>query len=356
MEIHLVVPAGLDEASRPSGGNVYDRRLRDALRADGHAVRQHEVPGRWPRPTPDDSARLDAVLAGLPEDAAVLVDGLLGCAAAEVVAPACGRLRVTMLVHLPLGAGTDEAAPDAAIGEARVLRRSAAVITTSGWSRDWLISAYALEPRQVSVAHPGVDPADLAVGTPEGQRLLCVATVRRAKGHDVLADALAELDDLAWHCTCVGPTDVEPDFVAALGRRTTAAGVEGRLDLVGARTGDQLSETYAATDLLVVPSRGETFGMVVSEALARGIPVVAAEVGGVSEALGLTPGSGRPGLLTPPGDSAALASALRRWLEDPALRSRLRLAAVDRRSRLQGWPYTARLVQAVLTATIRRSG
>jgi glycosyltransferase involved in cell wall biosynthesis len=88
--------------------------------------------------------------------------------------------------------------------------------------------------------------------------------------------------------------------------------------------------------------------MVIAEALARGLPVVAAEVGGVPEALGHGVDGTRPGLLVPPGDPAALREALRSWLEDAALRRRLRAAARERRASLADWSTTTSAVAEVL--------
>ena len=73
----------------------------------------------------------------------------------------------------------------------------------------------------------------------------------------------------------------------------------------------------------MLPSRAETYGMVVTEALARGIPVLGTQVNGVPEALGAAPDGTVPGLLVPPGDPAALAAALRDWLTDAGLRAAL---------------------------------
>jgi glycosyltransferase involved in cell wall biosynthesis len=93
--------------------------------------------------------------------------------------------------------------------------------------------------------------------------------------------------------------------------------------------------------------------MVVTEALARGLPVIAAEVGGVPEALGQDADGCRPGVLVAPEDRVALAGALRTWLTDAALRARLRGAARDRRATLQPWSSTASVIAGVLAGATR---
>jgi glycosyltransferase involved in cell wall biosynthesis len=118
----------------------------------------------------------------------------------------------------------------------------------------------------------------------------------------------------------------------------------------GPRTGAALERAYAAADLLVLASHTETYGMVVTEALARGLPVLATDVGGVSEALGHGDDGTRPGLLVPPGDPAALGAALRAWLGDAGLRGSLRRAARERRASLRPWAATSSDVAGVLAA------
>ena len=97
--VHVVVPDSIDDPARPSGGNVYDRRVCAGLAAAGWEVREHQLPGAWPA---GDLAALHDVLAGLPDGAVVLVDGLIGCAAAEILVPAAARVAVVVLVHMPL--------------------------------------------------------------------------------------------------------------------------------------------------------------------------------------------------------------------------------------------------------------
>ena len=135
--------------------------------------------------------------------------------------------------------------------------------------------------------------------------------------------------------------------------RRRAFGLGDRVRFVGPRTGAELDRAYAAADLLVLASHAETYGMVVTEALARGLPVIASEVGGVTEALGHGHDGTRPGLLVPPGDPAALGAALRAWLGDAGLRGRLRRAARERRASLRGWPATTSVVAGVLAGAAR---
>ena len=135
-------------------------------------------------------------------------------------------------------------------------------------------------------------------------------------------------------CVCVGSLDRDPAFAEGLRRRSLDDGLGDRVYFPGPRTGADLDRSYAAADVLVLASRAETYGMVVTEALARGLPVVAAEVGGLPEALGHGADGMRPGLLVPPGDPAALGAALRAWLGDAGLRRRLRRAARERRASL----------------------
>ena len=99
---------------------------------------------------------------------------------------------------------------------------------------------------------------------------------------------------------------------------------------------------------MVLASRAETYGMVIAEALARGLPVIAAQVGGVPEALGHGGDDIRPGVLVAPDDAGALGAAVRAWLRDAALRDRLRRAAAERRETLPRWPATTSVVAGVL--------
>lgn len=350
--VHFVVPAGIDDPARPSGGNAYDRRVSQGLAAAGWTVHMHEVPGSWPRPDAQALGALAAVVGGIPEDALVLVDGLVASPAPHVLVPEAVRLRLVVLVHMPLGCGGAKDSGDRD-REGAVLSAAAAVVTTSAWARQALLDLYPVQADRLHVAAPGVDPAELAPGTATAGALLSVAAVIPDKGHDLLVDALAPLTDFRWHCQCVGTLERDPAFVERLRARVLDRGMDGRVRFSGTQTGSALARSYAAADVLVLPSRAETYGMVVAEALARGLPVVAAGVGGVPEALGHGADGARPGLLVAPDDPVALRDALRAWFEDDGLRCRLRKAAGERRESLTGWSTSAAAVAEVLAGAAR---
>ena len=353
-EVHVVVPEGVDDPARPSGGNAYDRRVCRGLSALGWTVHQHPIAGAWPQPYEKGHPALGRAVAQIPDGAVVLLDGLIASAAPEVLVPQAHRLAQVVLVHMPRGHRPPEDEADAIRADEReVLTAAAAIVTTSAWTRRRLGELYALPADRVHVAEPGVDAADLAPGTAAGDALLCVAAVTPDKGHDVLLDALATATDLSWRCACVGSLDRDRAFADAVRRRARERGLGDRVHFPGPCTGPALDRAYAAADLLVLPSHAETYGMVVTEALARGLPVLATEVGGVTEALGHGEDGTRPGLLVPPGDPAALGAALRRWLGDSELRARLRTAARERRESLRRWPATATALAGVLAGAAR---
>ena len=335
--LHAVLPVAVHDPTRPSGGNTYDQHLVAGLTALGWTVHEQLVTGRWPEPDATARRSLAEAVGRVGGGAPVLVDGLLASRSPDVLVPLSRRTPLVVLVHLPLGGEPERA----------VLAAASAVVTTSAWSRDRVVALHGLDAPRVHVAEPGTDPAPPATGTPGGGSLLCVGAVTPTKGHDVLADALATLTDLPWRCVVAGSLEVDAPFAAGVVERTRRAGVADRVTFVGSLTPDAVGDAYAAADLLVQPSRVETYGIAVADALARGLPAVASDVGGLPGTLRGT-GDSVPGLLVPTGDPAALAQALRAWLTDPGLRGRLRASAVARRDTLTAWSQTTRRVADVL--------
>jgi glycosyltransferase involved in cell wall biosynthesis len=348
VRVHVVVPGGFDDPGRATGGNVYDQRVCAELAEAGWDVLVTTVAAAWPVPGPGARADLARIVSAIPDGEIVLIDGLIASPAAEQLLPHTGRIRMTVLLHTPLVAILD--APHDATAqrsERAVLRAATGVVVTSEWTRQQVLARYAIPAHRIHVARPGADRA-AAPPRPVRGRLICVGVLDRHKGQDLLIEALAGLAERDWHCLLAGSPDRNPAYAERLRARIARLGYGHRVRLAGVLTGAALSHAYTTADLLVAPSRSETYGMVVTEALAHGLPVIAAAVGGLPEALGSAPDGTRPGQLVPPGDPAALAAAIGVWLGDERHRQRLRAAARQRRLALHGWEQTTRVIANAL--------
>jgi glycosyltransferase involved in cell wall biosynthesis len=340
MQVHFVVPGPLDQRT---GGYLYDRRIIEGLRAQGATVTVHELAGRFPlvdeAACEAAAAALDAMGGGLP-----VIDGL--------ALPAFADLRTRLprswvaLVHHPLalesGLATEQVETLARI-ERRLLPLARRVIVTSPHTATDL-AAYQVPPARIGVVLPGTDPAPLARGSGgPGVALLCVASLTARKGHLVLLEALAELLDLEWHLTCAGSPDRDPQTAQAVGATIARLGLDDRVSLVGEQDEAGLAPLYERADLFVLASYHEGYGMVLAEALAHGLPIVATKAGAIP---GTVPPSA--GMLVEPGDPAAFAGALRQVMAEPSLRDLLSAGATSERERLPGWADAVRAFSAEL--------
>jgi len=333
----FIVPEGIEDPARVSGGNVFDQRVREGLKGRGWDVQTVEV-------HPENSGRCADALSRVPTGRIVLVDGLVGVHSAAAIEGAAERLCIVVLAHMVVAAFAGSE-PREIEGEARVLRCARRIIATSEWVRSEFVERRLASPDRVVVATPGSDDAPVAGGTTTGGSLLCVGVVAPHKGQDTLVEALADLGaGLPWSCTIAGSVAVDPAFAARVAARAESAGLSERLTWAGVLSRDRLDAAYAGADLLVAPSRTESYGMAVAEALRRGIPVLASGVGGIPEAVA----PGNAAVLVPPGRPQALSDALRAWMIDPDLRTRLTDAARRGRSRRPRWSDTVKTIHTTL--------
>jgi glycosyltransferase involved in cell wall biosynthesis len=162
--------------------------------------------------------------------------------------------------------------------------------------------------------------------------LLCVGTVSPRKGHDVLVAALERVADLPWRCVCVGGLQRTPDHARAVWDLIVASGLEDRVVLAGEVDAPALDELYHGASIFVLASHYEGYGMVLTEALARGLPIVSSTAGAIPHTV-----PDGAGILVPPGDAAALADALRVLLTDPQRRGAIAATALTHAAALPDW-------------------
>lgn len=344
--VAFVIPG---ELTTPTGGYAYDRRVLALLPVQNVAVRHLALPGSFPDPSLEDLEKTFEILGACAPDEILLVDGL-----AYGALPA-GRLKrlpnkIVALVHHPLALEnglTPQRAGELRASESAALAMADRVIAVSETTADVLIREFGTSPDKLCIAKPGTDRVERAKraqahdaeATP---RLLAVGSIVPRKGYDHLVSALAGLKALPWTISIAGALDRSPATLAALRDQIASLDLVDRVHLTGPLDAEALDAAYATTDLFVSASLFEGYGMVLAEAMARGLPIVAATGGAAAETI-----PDGVAIKVPPGDADALREALHAMLADKTLRASLADAAWKAARELPTWEETARIVAAV---------
>jgi glycosyltransferase involved in cell wall biosynthesis len=344
--VAFAVPGDL---ATPTGGYAYDRRMIAELQQLGWQVDVIDLGDGFPRPSPEQKTRARSLLAAVPPGCPIVIDGL----ALGVLPEACHALHrwhpLVALVHHPLALETGMSASEAEAlrsSERAALAATRAVIVTSQPTARLLNAEYGVGAGRITVAPPGTDHDAMAAGSTDGVvRLLSVGAVVPRKGFDVLMEALATLADLPWRLVVAGDTKRDPATTARLEADIVRFGLKERVQLLGAVAPERVSELYAGADVFVLASRFEGYGMAFAEAMAHGLPIVGTTGGAIPETV-----PAEAGILVPPEDSAALAAALRRLIEDPVERKRLAEGARNVATTLPTWAESAKLFARAVEA------
>jgi glycosyltransferase involved in cell wall biosynthesis len=341
LEVAFAVPGDIDA---PTGGYGYARKLLALVPDLGVSLQHIRLPGGFPHPSGAELVETERLLSARPQPLR-LVDGLAyGALPAALVRRLPGATMA--LVHHPL-AFENGLAPQRRDELLRSERESLAaakqVIASSRFTARLLAAEFGVPVEKLTVAEPGTEPAPRAKGGGKPVRLLAVGAVSPRKGYDVLARALAAMRDRDWRLTIAGSLDRAPQAATALAGLIAAEGLAGRVALAGAVNDGKLARLYDGADIFVSPSLFEGYGMVLAEAMARGLPIVASTGGAAAETV-----PDAAAIKVPPGDAAALAAALRDMIADPQSRRRFADASWAAGERLPRWEDTAAAVAAVL--------
>ena len=341
--IVFAIPGDIDA---PTGGYGYDRRLLREWHEAGIEARHLALSGSFPFPTETDLATTEQLLAATAPDDVLLVDGLAYGAFPEALAARFGH-RLVALVHHPLALETGlnpETSAALRQSETLVLRHARAVVVTSPPTKLTLQAEFGVPPDMIAVAIPGTDLAPRAKGSGRSETLhmLAVGSLIPRKGYDILIEALTAIAGKPWTLTIAGSPDHAPITAAELRDGIARAGLSERVTLTGGVGADRLAQLYGEADLFIMSSLYEGYGMVLTEALARGLPIVTTLSGAGAEAL-----PDAAALKAPPGDAAALAKALVRLIDAPAERRQRADAAWAAAGDLTRWNETARIVADV---------
>jgi glycosyltransferase involved in cell wall biosynthesis len=337
----FAVPGDL---ATPTGGYAYDRRMIAELAALGWRTDVLNLGTGFPRPTADTRAAACARLAALPSAAPIVIDDKFRCLAGGSEEMQASHLLVA-LVHHPLALESGLSADEAAglhVSERVALAAARHVVTTSAATARLLTADYSIASERLSVVEPGTDRGD---GSPrkndDALALLAVGAVVERKGYDLLVAALAKLKHLSWRLVIAGDHGRSPEAFRRLEAIIAWFGLADRITLLGAVSAQQLASLYATSDLFVLPSRFEGYGMAFAEAIAHGLPVIGTTAGAIPQTV-----PAGAGILVGPDNVDALASALRRLIENP--HEREQLAAGARAATFPSWKEQAALFAGVL--------
>jgi glycosyltransferase-like protein len=384
-------------STRPRGGLVHTLSLGEALLAEGvdaHLVALGDPAAGLFRPT-----ALPHTIVPVPPPAAALEDRVFGavdaleqglallCPAGDVILHAQDCIAARAAARIRDGHALTGPRPGTAVVRTvhhvddfttlaliecqhrAIVDPDRVVVVSEHW-RARLAAEYGVE---ATVVRNGVDPARFGVPAP-GERerfraragagddtflVLTVGGIEPRKGSVTLLEAMARLAADRAAAGGAGPRPVLAvvgghtffDYRAyrdgALARLPELGLVEGRdILLLGTVSEADLGGWYRAADAFAFPSVKEGFGLVVLEALAAGLPVVASDIPVFAEYLE----DGRSALLVPPGDRAALAGALGRLAADPGLRRRLAAGGRPLLDRFT-WAAAARATAEIYAAT-----
>jgi len=344
--VAFAVPGDLN---MPTGGYAYDRRMIAELKKLGWQVDVVGLGDGFPRPDAATKAAARDKLAAVPKDCPIVVDGL----ALGVLPEAAKELReknlLLALVHHPLALETGLAPAEVQAlrtSEYDALAAVRGVVVNSPSTSQVLIDDYDVPPDLITIACPGTDRGEIAQGSSDGVvRLVSVGAVVPRKGYDVLIEALAPLKNLPWRLTIAGDVTRDEATARQLDADIARHEIADRIDLLGTLAPDRVTPLYVASDVFVLASRFEGYGMAYAEALAHGLPVIGTTAGAIPDTV-----PPNAGVLIEPNDVKALTRTLRMLIENPKERQWLASGAREAGAGLPTWEESAKLLAGAIEA------
>jgi len=344
--VAFAVPGDL---ATPTGGFAYDRRIISELERLGWTVDLIDLGDGFPHPSSEQRQAAGARLLSIPTGRPIVIDGLAFGVLPDLASELRREHALMALVHHPLALESGLSAGQAEAfraSEHAALAVASHIVVTSAATARLLAANYDVPAGRITVACPGTDAVPVALGSSDGiVRLLAVGAIVPRKGYDLLIAALATLIDLPWRLTIAGDRSRDPQAAARLEDDILRFGLGERIAVLGAVSDERLAACYADADIFTLPSRYEGYGMAFSEAIARGLPVIATNAGAIPETV-----PGGAGVLIPPDDVPALAGALQRLIANRDERHRMAAVARDAARKFPTWEASARMFARALEA------
>jgi glycosyltransferase involved in cell wall biosynthesis len=296
-----------------TGGYIYDAHIIRGLEKLGWAVSVHSTSSHSTKKV-QTHTNLEIILDSIKDGQTVILDGLAMGQHPDELGRHCHRLKLISLLHHPLseesGLSPSEKTRLLEV-EMKALGTCTGVITTSQFTAKQLVDMNVAE-KIVRTVIPGTDPVPCAKGphnnTPP--RLLCVASVIPRKGLDILVEALHQIQHLDWECICAGDLERSPHYASKILNSVSERHLNHRILFTGECSSSTIAKLYDLSSIFVLASRYEGYGMVLTEAVVRCLPVISTTGGAIPHTL-----NGTSAVLVPPGNANCLADAIKAALD-----------------------------------------
>lgn len=279
MNLHFFITGDINT---PSGEFIYNKKIIDGLRGRNYKVFVHNLPADFPFPSANSIAQLEDIVKSIPSDDLLLIPGVIVGSSPAIVEGYAKNHKFIAYVHVPvsLSNGLSIYQKEIVLASEKTGFSKVQYCITSNESGKNALEERGVASINIYLAPAGTDPYPQKTNYSKlPASLLCISNYTRKNGLIHLIKALSALKNKDWQLTCYGIKDYEPGYFDEIKALIKKNGLTDRIVLNNSLAHDKISEVYLASDLVVMPSDYESFGMTVSEALAHGIPVFASAAG-----------------------------------------------------------------------------
>ncbi|WP_337266301.1 glycosyltransferase family 4 protein [Oryzifoliimicrobium ureilyticus] len=324
-----------DDYERRTGGYVYNEHLASWLDADG-SFRRLTVPVCFPEPAIETKTAVRSLFAKIGSQDLLVTDHIYGCMFLDLLQNR--QFRLVLIFHHSLAEENNTGKNQRDV-ERAALSHADLVIATSTESGNYLARHYDISSKKVVVALPGNEKPEITEKPAPGAglwRFLSLGAVIPRKRYEFAIEALGGLASRNWHFAIIGNTTRYPNYVEMLEERIEQYSLSGNVEFTGELSAEELEQRWRKADLYLASSAYEGYGMSISEAMCRGLPVISTASGAVAG------WAGEGAIILPDDVPASMTKAIVRLTEERGHYEQARQAAIAMARTLPGWDETMR--------------
>ena len=330
-----------------TGGYYYLSRILQELPKIGWSGQPLSLGDGFPNPSQEVLSNAEKLIDSCQSKIPILADCLAWGVMDQCALQLAESHRIIPLVHHPLCLETGLPEAESKIlfkKEQTVLTNSQKIITTSTDTSNCIQELFQIPKSKIIVALPGTDTAKPAISRDDGKvGLISVGSVVPRKGYDRLIKCLKSLENLSWHLEIVGDLTLAADYANSVTKKVAELELSHRINFHGSLEKSELEKIYSKSDIFVLATLYEGYGMAFTEAMIRGIPIVTTGEGAVNSTV-----SEVAGIVIENSDLTKFSSTLSTLITNPSLRKKYREGALKAGKNLPTWENTAEKIGDVL--------